>query len=171
MMQKESSSHELIADYYSQHFDELCGYIRRRLRNDFCSEDIAQDVFMRLLAADKLIIPATLPALVYKTANHLLIDRQRRFHHRCQYEKVSRWEKDWSYSGESVYSTHEIIEWMERGMARLTASESHVYRIHIFDGMKVSDICKVTQIKYKSVEAKLGKARKEMRRFLRPLAV
>ena len=170
-MQMESSSHKMIADYYSRHFDELCSYIRRQLSNDSCPEDIVQDVFMKLLVADYLITPTTLPALVYKTINHLLIDRQRRFQHRCMYEKQIRWEKDLCCRGESVYSVQEIIEWMERGLSRLSESECKVYRIHILDGMKVSAICEMTQMKYKSVEAKLGKARKEMRRFLRPLAV
>ena len=62
MEQKESKSN-LIADYYSQHYDELMTYVSSHLQHADESEDIVQNIFVRLLQMDKMITPVTLPRL------------------------------------------------------------------------------------------------------------
>lgn len=44
-----------------------------------------------------------------------------------------------------------------------------VYRLHIYDGMKVSEICQQTGDSYKSVEYRLGTARKVVRSYLKAI--
>ncbi len=55
MEQKESKSN-LIADYYSQHYDELMTYVSSHLQHADESEDIVQNIFVRLLQMDKMKI-------------------------------------------------------------------------------------------------------------------
>lgn len=64
----------MIADYYSHHYDEVLGFVSKRMMYAEGAEDIVQNVFMRLLRTDKMITPITLPCLVYTTARNLLID-------------------------------------------------------------------------------------------------
>ena len=56
---------------------------------------------------------------------------------------------------------------MERSLARLPQLCRQVYRLHIYDGMKVSEIAERLQLPYKQVEYRLGQARKEVRRMMR----
>lgn len=171
MTQMESSSREVIAGYYSQHFDELCGYIRNRLSTDWNVEDIAQDVFLKLLRSGKTILPQTLPALVYRMAHNKIIDEQRKLQSYVGYSNHCRWEGEQYDEAGSVYAMLEIHEWVERGLARLSEKECRIYRIHFYEGMQVKEIAQVTQMKYKTVEVNLMKARKKMRAYLSPLAV
>lgn len=67
---------------------------------------------------------------------------------------------------ESVFSAHEIMERMERGLARVPENCREVYRMHIYDGMKVSEISRQLGEGYKSVEYRLGTARKVVRAYL-----
>ena len=67
---------------------------------------------------------------------------------------------------ESVFSAHEIMERMERGLARVPENCREVYRMHIYDGMKVSEISQRLGEGYKSVEHRLGAARKAVRQAL-----
>ena len=47
------------------HRDELLAYVSSRLGGSSMSEDIVQNVFLRLLTTDKMVTPETLPALIY----------------------------------------------------------------------------------------------------------
>lgn len=161
----------LIADYYSEHYDEINAYVDSWLedgKDD--SEDIVQSIFLRLLKEDRVITPATLPRLVYTAARNLVVDCWRR-HHLCeQYEHFirrggSRWATG-SEDLESVYSASEITALLERGMARLPRCQQGVYRLNIWGGMPVSQIAVELNLTYKCAENRLGAARKTMRRYV-----
>ena len=67
---------------------------------------------------------------------------------------------------ESVFSAHEIMEQLEHGIAHLPENCRNIYRLHIYNGMKVGEISKELGEGYKSVEHRLGTARKVMREQL-----
>ena len=125
-----------------------------------------QNVFLRLLTSDKMITEITLPALVNTIARNLIADHYRRrtsseaFEH---FIKRSAAEKD---SMESVISAHELTELLERGLARVPENCREIYRMHIYGGMKVSEISQSLGEGYKSVEHRLGTARKAVRQYL-----
>ena len=66
----------------------------------------------------------------------------------------------------SVFSVTEITEILERGIARLTDNQRQVYRMNFFDDLPVSTISKTLNLNYKSVEHRLGSARKEVRKYV-----
>ena len=70
-------------------------------------------------------------------------------------------------SMESVFYAADIVEAMERGMIRMPEHCRNIYRMHILGGMRVSEISEQTGEKYKTVENRLGLARKQMRNYLR----
>ena len=158
------NNHLLISDYYKAHRGELLAFVSSRLQGSSAAEDIVQNVFLRLLTTDKMISEVTMPALVYY--------RRRSCHEELEHyikrgEKVEvRSERLEVRSVESVYSAREIMERIERGLARLPENCREVYRLHIYDGMKVSEISQQLDQGYKSVEHRLGLARKTIRQYL-----
>ena len=68
---------------------------------------------------------------------------------------------------ESVFYAADIVEAMERGMIHIPEHCRNIYRMHILGGMRVSEISEQTGEKYKTVENRLGLARKQMRNYLR----
>ena len=62
------------------------------------------------------------------------------------------------------------MERLERGLARLPKNCREVYRLHVYDGMKVSEISQQLNEGYKSVENRLGIARKAIRQYLKMYA-
>ena len=160
---------DLIADYYSRHYDELKAYVASRLQYAKETEDIVQDVFVRLLQLDKMITPVTLPCLVYTVARNLILDRLRHYRCVCDYEHYLAHASlsHVVYDAESVYSAWEINEVLERGIARLGEKQSMVYRLNLYDGLPVSEIALRLDVKYKNVESRLGAARKQVRSYVR----
>jgi RNA polymerase sigma-70 factor (ECF subfamily) len=160
----------LISNYYLNHRDELLAFVSSRLGGSADSEDIVQTAFLRLLTTDKMISEVTLPALVYTMARHLIADYYRHHTFFEEYEYYIKGTCNEEISMESIFSAKEIMESLERGLARLPEKCSKVYRLHIYGGMKVSEISEELCEGYKSVEHRLGAARKAMRQYLRKYA-
>ena len=158
---------ELLADYYSQHRDEIVGFVAVRVGDADVAKDVVQDVFFRLLCSDRLISPITLPALVFTMVRHAVTDWFRRRRIREEYEHYIIGTGDDSDSMDSVISVRELMERMERTLARLAPECREVYHLHIYGGMQVRQIAEETHQPYRAVEYRLGQARKEVRRQLR----
>jgi len=145
----------LLINYYSSHRDELLAYVSSRLGGDDEAEDIVQDVFLRLLTSGRMVTETTLPALVYTTARNLMA-----------YEHYLKHTSRTADNAESVLSVSEITAQLERSLARVPENCREIYRLHIYGGMKVGEISRRLGEGYKSVEHRLGTARKAVRQAL-----
>lgn len=161
------NKHQLISNYYSLHRAELLAYASTRLGDSDEAEDLVQNSFLRILTTDKMLTEQTLPALVFTVCRNLVNDyfRRRAFCH--EYEHYIQGSNDRGMSMESVFYAADIVEAMERGMIRIPENCRNIYRMHILGGMRVSEISEQTGEKYKTVENRLGLARKQMRNYLR----
>ena len=170
---------QLLADYYAAHRDELLSYVGTRLVR-FCpapnvrraevgqeAEDIVQDVFLRLLTTGHLISPVTLPGLVATTARRLVYDRMR---HRAVAYEYEHYLTTRSTAAdrpqESILSAQQLTERLERSLTRLQPDCREVYRMHVYGGMKVSEISQRLGQDYRAVEYRLGLARRHVRHAL-----
>ena len=146
-----------------------------RIHDVYEAEDMVQDIFLRLLR-DKhtaFLSPLTsdLSPLIYTMALHAVSDYYRRAHVYEEYEhyiKTSDIRLQTSDDDtESIFSAQQIMERMERSLARLPKACCEIYHLHIYEGMKVSAIAKELSLPYKQVENRLGQARKAVRQQLR----
>ena len=160
----------LIETYYRDHRDELLAFVSSRLGGAVEAEDIVQNVFLRLLTTDKMITEITLPALTYTIARNLISDYYRRRNTYEEFEHYIKRSSDDYSSMESVISAKELTELLERGLARIPENFREIYRMHIYGGMKVGEISQTLSEGYKSVEHRLGAARKVLRSFLKNYA-
>ena len=160
----------LIETYYRSHRDELLAFVGSRLGGIVEAEDIVQNVFVRLLTTDKMITEVTLPALTYTIARNLISDYYRRRNTYEEFEHYIKRSSDDYSSMESVISAKELTELLECGLARVPENCREIYRMHIYGGMKVGEISQTLGEGYKSVEHRLGAARKALRSFLKNYA-
>ena len=168
---RSQAKHELLTNYYIAHRDELLAFVSSRLGESNLAEDIVQDVFLKLLTTDKMISEVTMPALVYTVARNLITSYFRRRSHHEQFEHtILRSSSLEAMSTESVFSAQEIMERLERGLACLPKNCREVYSLHIYGDMKVSEISRELNEDYKSVENRLGIARKAIRQYLKMYA-
>jgi len=162
------NNQEIISSYYQAHRNELLAFVSARLRGAAEAEDIVQDVFLRLLSGCRPITAVTLPSLVYTVARNLIADYFRRHQTRTEYEHVITHGNNMTEdSPESIFSAQQITEHLERRLARLPEPCREVYRLHIYGGMRVSEISQALGQGYKQVEHRLGLARREIRHYLR----
>jgi RNA polymerase sigma-70 factor (ECF subfamily) len=157
----------LISNYYSQHRDELLAYASSHLGDMDEAEDLVQNTYIRILTTDKMLSEQTLPALVFTVCHNLIMDFFRRRAYFHEYEHYLKGSNGNKYSMESVFFAADIVERMERGLVRIPENCRDIYRMHILDGMRVSEISEQTGVIYKTVENRLGLARRQMRQYLR----
>ena len=72
IMEQTNSNYSIIADYYSEHYNELKLYVMSRSLPADEAEDIVQNTFVRLLRGDKMITPVTLPFTTLPTSRDIL---------------------------------------------------------------------------------------------------
>jgi RNA polymerase sigma-70 factor (ECF subfamily) len=164
------NNNQLLSNYYSEHRDEMIHFIAVRIMDVDEAQDMVQDIFLRLLRGHHLITPETLSALTYTMARNSVSDHYRRRRIYEEYEhyiQTSDVRHQTSNDPASIYSATQIMERMERSLARLPKACCEIYRLHIYDGLKVSDIARELSLPYKQVENRLGQARKAVRQQLR----
>lgn len=160
------NNNQLLSNYYTQHRDELVQFIMVRTADVELAQDMVQDMFLRLLDRRRLITEQTLPCLVYTMIRHAVADHYRKRRVFEEYEHYIK-KSDSTTEMESVISAHQLMERMEYSLARLSEECRTVYRLHIYDGMKVSEISQQLSLPYKLVENRLGQARKTVRQQLK----
>ena len=165
---------QIIEYYYHHHQAELLAFVSSRLGGKDEAEDIVQDVFLRLLQYSNPIMETTLQALAYTIARNLLNDLYRRklWAARHGMQPLDYKQQPVTSDDETAraLSVQEVTEFLERGLLRVPEKCRELYRMHIYDGMQVSDISQQTGENYKSVEYRLGVARKEIRKYLRHIS-
>ena len=160
-------SKDLLANYYQRHRDEIVDFVTLRIQDREEAQDMVQNLFLRLLSRQPLVTEQSLSSLIYTMAKHLVADYFRRRHVYEEYEHYIQRHSDTDVSMESVFSARQIIERMEFSLASLPEQCREVYRLHIYGGMKVSEISQTLGEDYKRVENQLGHARKVVRQYLR----
>ncbi|MBQ7419145.1 MAG: sigma-70 family RNA polymerase sigma factor [Prevotella sp.] len=162
-----SDTRQLISYYYCLHRDEIVDFVALRIKDEDEAKDIVQDLFLRLINGHQLTTIQTLPGLVYTMARHLIADYYRHRHTYEAYEYYVRRSDHTDETVESVFSARQIMERLERSLAYLPEDCRKAYRLHIYDGMRVSEISKELGEDYKRIENRLGLARKVVRHQLK----
>ena len=161
-----SVGYDAVAEYYTLHYEEVKAFVAERLIYEEEAEDVVQNVFLGILSSGKMITETTLPCLVYTVARHLVYDYWRHKRFVEEYQHYFSCSRDECGEMESVYSAKEMTEILERGIARLSDTNRVIYKMNVLDGMKVSEISDSLNLKYKSVENKLGMTRRNMRAYM-----
>lgn len=156
-----------IGKYYAAHIEKLRTFFALRIGDWYMAEDMAQDLFVRLLNSDRIITDSTVNSLIYTTARRMVIDYYRHLNAIREYQRTggNTCTTD-NNDPASLYSANEVRERLEQGIAMLSEQCQQVYRLHIYDGMKVSAISKQMNINYKVAEHRLGVARHEIRKWM-----
>ena len=166
-MEKLETKFTTIGKYYTEHFDDLRAFVVSRIKETEYADDIVQNVFIKLLSIDRIVTEESLSNLVYTIARNLIYDYYRHKKYVDDYScyVVSKTGKD-SFNECSSYLFEEIIEVLDCGIQKLNENQRKIYRMNVYDDLAVSEISKTLKMNYKSVENKLGSARKVIRKYM-----
>lgn len=129
-----------ISAIYDRYFPEIYRYIRYRISDDAIAEDIASDVFVRLIeASQKKKGPQTnLRGWLIATASNAVNDHHRR-HYRRPVEALSESTPDATPSIHSQVDVREQNRLVRDALAQLTDEQQHVLALRFGQGYSLEE--------------------------------
>ena len=158
---------QMIANFYTVHHAELVNYATSRLGNREESEDLVQDVFIKMMSFEGIINEATIKSFAFTIAANKIKDHLRRRIFRHKMEENAKYEMELQYSHvERVVEYHDTLRMVNDSMARLSPACAKVYRMSLFEDMTAGDIAQETNVSKRTVESQLFTSRKQVRAML-----
>lgn len=128
-MENRSRNNDLIAQSYVEYYQDVLNYISARVNDIFDAENIAQDVWLRLLEYDKQLAAESLRPFIYTVARNLVNDYLRHIYISRALSKVptSVWRKVLPTITRSRLSWPVISRYLRRSASRLFRSGAVLY--------------------------------------------
>jgi RNA polymerase sigma-70 factor, ECF subfamily len=136
----QSLDSQAIGAIYDQYFPEVYRYVRYRINDDTSAEDIASDVFVRLLeAARKNQGPqSSLKGWLIATASHAVNDHLRRQYRRPA-EALSESLADEKPGVHAEIDAREENRMVQSAYAQLTTEQQHVLALRFGQGYSIEE--------------------------------
>ena len=167
MEQNTINQRQMIADFYTRHHAELVNFAISRLGNREESEDLVQDVFIKMMSFEGMINEETIKSFAFTIAANKIKDYLRRRIFRHKMEENAKYEMELQYSHvERVVEYHDTLRMVNDSMARLSPACAKVYRMSLFEDMTTGDIAQETNVSKRTVESQLFTSRKQVRAML-----
>ena len=167
MKQTTNNLGQMIANFYTVHHAELVNYATSRLGNREESEDLVQDVFIKMMSFEGMINKETIKSFAFTIAANKIKDHLRRRIFRHKMEENAKYEMELQHSHvERVVEYHDTLRMVNDSMARLSPACAKVYRMSLFEDMTAGDIALEMNVSKRTVESQLFTSRKQVRTML-----
>lgn len=156
-----------VSAVYDRYFTEVYRYVRYRVGDDAAAEDIASDVFVRLLeASQKGQGPQTsLKGWLIATASNTVNDHLRRRYRRPT-EELSDSMPDAGTSVHSEVDQREQNRVVQSAYAQLTPEQQHVLALRFGQGYSLEETASHMQKKVNAVKALQFRALAALQRMI-----
>lgn len=161
------TSTQLITDAYTDYHRSVYLYIYYKINSKEESEDLSQDVFLRLMEYNHMLRPETIKHFIFTIARNLVTDYLRRYYRKQEvssyiYDTVERSSNEM----ESRIIADDLLNHEKARMAVLPARRREVYVMSRFDNKPVQEIASELNLSFRTVENHLFAGRKEMREYM-----
>ena len=143
-----------ISDVVKREQSRLRNFIRRRVPDPLDAEDVLQDVFYRLVEANRLLMPIEhMTGWLFRVARNRITDlfRKKEPENFSEIEAVGEDEEDeWmpfedllpspEAGPEALYARSVLLDELERAVAELPKDQRDVFIAHEFDGRSFKEL-------------------------------
>lgn len=167
MEQNTINQEQMIADFYTYHYAELVNFAISRLGNREESEDLVQDVFIKMMSFEGMINEATIKSFAFTITTNKIKDHLRRRIFRHKMEENTKYEMQLQYShAEHMAEYHDTLRMINDSMQKLSPACAKVYRMSLFDDMPANAIAEELNVSKRTIESQLFTSRKQMRAMM-----
>jgi RNA polymerase sigma factor (sigma-70 family) len=158
----------IITRSYNEYHTFVVNYIAYKINSKNEAEDLAQDVFIRLLDYKQMLRSETVKSFIFTIARNIVIDYLRRHYKRQEisanmYEFLEKTTNDI----ESHLHEKEILHLEQNKLSTFSPQRKIVYSLCRYEEMSISEISETLQITRRTVENHLLTGRKMMREYIR----
>lgn len=158
----------IIVDSYTKYYSRVVDNITYKINNRCEAEDLAQDVFVRLLEYKQILCEETVKYFIFTISRNIVTDYLRRYY---KTREISSFLYDETPSltnqTEEDILANDIAALEQKKMSSFPKQRKQIYYLTRFQGMSAVEIATQLSVKKRTVECHLLLARKEMRSFMR----
>ncbi len=157
---------------FTAYYRDLVLFADRLLHNSDSSEEIVQDLFVRIWEdRESLDIRFSFKSYLLKSVRNRCIDSIRHHKVREDYYGTSRYRIDnLDFSTDNYILDSELEIALTSALKKLPAELSESFRMHRQEGLKYAEIAEKLNVSVRTIEVRMGKAlnllREELREFL-----
>lgn len=155
---------QAFAQYYAEYRNVIRAYIAYRIPRRYEAEDLAQDVFVRLLECGRLINRETVSSFLFTIASNLVTDVVRR-HYRHE-EVMTEWGRCSASSAnttEQETDAHELSSIYRMQILQLSPQRRKVYELVDCENWPIDKVAAHMNLSLRTVGNHLYTARNEIR--------
>ena len=162
------TTYHLIASSYKTWHEQVRRYIRSRINEAEDADDLAQDVFLRLMECGQMLREETVKDFIFTITRNLIIDYLRRHYKRQEITSyIYDMQEASANDAESRVVARDLLahEWMK--VASLPEQRRKVYCMSRYEDRTAEDIAATLNLSKRTVENHLFRGRKEVREYIR----
>jgi RNA polymerase sigma-70 factor (ECF subfamily) len=159
---------QTIGAVYDQYFPEVYRYVRYRINDESLAEDMASEVFVRLLEAVRRGQgpQSNLKGWLFATASNTVNDHLRR-HYRRPLEELSETLPDGGLSVHAEFDLREQNRAVREAYAQLTAEQQHVLALRFGLGFSLEETALQLKKNANAIKALQFRALASLRKLIR----
>lgn len=166
-MKNSDTRHDLLTRSYVDHYRRVLGFIASRINCEEDAENLAQDVWLRLLEYDKALSEDSILSLIYTVASNLVNDYLRRLYRsRAAVEELRGFSGETDWSGESAVMARDIARLEKKRVECLPPQRRIIYIMSRYDNKSVDDIAGELSLSFRTVENHLRMGRRDVRTYM-----
>lgn len=152
--------------------DRILNYIRTRINNLEEAENLAQDVWIRIIESDAVLCLETAVAYLFRIASNLVNDYLRSLYTRMgHHDEVVRLHSDISdLNPEEDLYVKQVKEYETKRIECLPPQRRTIYIMSRFEDKSVNDIAEVLSLSFRTVENHLRMGRRDIRDYISAIA-
>lgn len=158
-------------EVYRKWFKPVRSWIRKRNVPPIWIDDIAQEVFLKLLRYNPdLEIETNVAGYVFRTATNVANEWMERSHIKKPHDSTDHEDyglSDLRMSGEEIMEQRQLIQQMELAMSKIEGRRLLVLMLHIYEEKSYKDIAKELGLTYRIVLRELTRAYDQLRREMK----
>ncbi|MCM1066856.1 MAG: sigma-70 family RNA polymerase sigma factor [Muribaculaceae bacterium] len=166
-----STRENIIAQSYVDHHARVLNYVSARVNDRFDAENIAQDVWVRLIECGKELAAESLTSLIFTIAHNLVNDYLRRFYLvQSVREELTAGATEPLYDAEAEINSRDLASHEHRFVECMPTQRRTIYIMSRYDDMSVGDIADSLDLSFRTVENHLRLGRRDVRAFMSAIA-
>lgn len=159
---------QLIAQAYESYHKQVLLYITYKITDRSEAEDMAQDVFLRLMDYKQMLRPETVKCFIYTIARNLVTDYLRHYYKRQEYNTyMYDTTRDYSNCTEEQVIARDLAQHEHLKLSQMAPQRQKIYSLNRYEEMGAADIAERLNLSKRTVENHLLLGRKEMREYMK----
>ena len=148
-----NSFNHLFFCYYGR----LCNYVTEIVKDDFASEDIVQDLFIKLWTnREKIEVQENIAGYLFKSSKNAALNYLRS--EKCKKNAFEKISINASQLTDYDIEHEEFLSALDKCINQLPARSKEVFLLHRFEGLKQKEISERLNISVKTIKNQIWKS-------------